>query len=185
MTDLVQGQVIELWPGRDGSALLAGLKEQPQIEVVSRDRWAPFAQAVAEALPQAMQVADRWHLLKNPREAVERFFQRRYGSIKETLQASTPAEPITTPSNQPREEDSSARLSPEPGSLPASLSPRNQAKQARRQRRIEGYQIGRAVLADGSVRQFDSDAAEVEWNRGWRPVLVSAVGDEVLVGIRL
>ncbi len=44
---------------------------------------------------------------------------------------------------------------------------------------------GGAVLADGSVRQFDIYAAEVEWNGGWRPVLVSAVGVEALVGICL
>jgi predicted aspartyl protease len=34
---------------------------------------------------------------------------------------------------------------------------------------------GGAVLADGSVRQFDIYAAEVAWDGGWRPVLVSAV----------
>ena len=44
---------------------------------------------------------------------------------------------------------------------------------------------GSAVLGDGSVRSFDVYAAEVEWDGNWRPVLVSAVGDEVLVGMRL
>jgi len=44
---------------------------------------------------------------------------------------------------------------------------------------------GGAVLADGSVRQFDIYAAEVAWRGGWRPVLVSGVGDEVLLGMRL
>jgi predicted aspartyl protease len=44
---------------------------------------------------------------------------------------------------------------------------------------------GGAVLADGSVRQFDIYAAEVEWNGGWRPVLVWATGNEALVGMRL
>jgi clan AA aspartic protease len=44
---------------------------------------------------------------------------------------------------------------------------------------------GGAVLADGTVRQFDIYAAEVEWDGNWRPVLASAVGDEVLVGMRL
>jgi predicted aspartyl protease len=44
---------------------------------------------------------------------------------------------------------------------------------------------GGEVLADGSVRHFDIYAAEVECNRGWRPVLVSAVGGEALVGMRL
>ena len=42
-----------------------------------------------------------------------------------------------------------------------------------------------AVLADGSLRQFDIYAAEVAWGGSWRPVLVSAVGDEVLLGMRL
>ena len=45
--------------------------------------------------------------------------------------------------------------------------------------------IGGALLADGSRRRFDVYAAEVAWNGGWRPVLVSAVGDEVLLGMRL
>ncbi len=44
---------------------------------------------------------------------------------------------------------------------------------------------GGAVLADGSIRQFDIYAAEVAWGGGWRPVLVSAVGNEVLLGMRL
>ncbi len=44
---------------------------------------------------------------------------------------------------------------------------------------------GSAMLADGSIRQFDIYAAEVAWGDAWRPVLVSAVGDEALLGMRL
>jgi clan AA aspartic protease len=44
---------------------------------------------------------------------------------------------------------------------------------------------GQAALADGSIRQFDIYAVEVAWDGGWRPVLVSAVGNEVLLGMRL
>jgi predicted aspartyl protease len=44
---------------------------------------------------------------------------------------------------------------------------------------------GRAVMADGSFRQFEIYAAEVEWDGAWRPVLVSAIGDVALVGMRL
>lgn len=42
-----------------------------------------------------------------------------------------------------------------------------------------------ATLGDGSVRHFDVHAAEVEWDGSWRPILVSGVGDEALVGMRL
>jgi clan AA aspartic protease len=44
---------------------------------------------------------------------------------------------------------------------------------------------GRAVLADGSVRPFDLFEAELDWCGAPKLVLVSAVGDEVLLGMRL
>ncbi len=44
---------------------------------------------------------------------------------------------------------------------------------------------GQARLADGSLRQFDIYSAEVSWDGTWRPVLVSVVGHETLLGMRL
>ncbi len=44
---------------------------------------------------------------------------------------------------------------------------------------------GGAVLADGSIGQFDIYAAEVAWDGGWRPLLVWAVSNEVLLGMLL
>lgn len=41
------------------------------------------------------------------------------------------------------------------------------------------------VLADGSIRQFDVYHADVEWDGAWRTVLVSALGNEPLLGMRL
>src|SRR5262249_49811130 len=63
------------------------LGEHPGVELVSRDRWSAYAQATAEAAPQAQQVADRWHLLKNLREAIERLFERQSTVIGAVLQA--------------------------------------------------------------------------------------------------
>ncbi|MFL5339017.1 MAG: clan AA aspartic protease [Gemmataceae bacterium] len=42
-----------------------------------------------------------------------------------------------------------------------------------------------AIMADGSVKQFDVFAAEVSWDGSWRPILVSALGSEVLLGMSL
>jgi predicted aspartyl protease len=50
---------------------------------------------------------------------------------------------------------------------------------------LVGQSGGSAVLGEGSVRSFDVYAAEVQWDGNWRPVLVSAIGAEVLVGMRL
>ena len=44
---------------------------------------------------------------------------------------------------------------------------------------------GRAVLADGSVRRFDTFAAEILWGGSWLGVVASAVGDESLLGMSL
>ncbi len=44
---------------------------------------------------------------------------------------------------------------------------------------------GTAVLADGSVRRYDTYAAEVEWGGTWRALLVSNIGDEPLLGMHL
>ena len=44
---------------------------------------------------------------------------------------------------------------------------------------------GGGVLADGSVRQFEIHSGEMEWHGVWRPVLVSAVGAEPLIGMGL
>jgi transposase len=163
LTDLERGGVIDLLPGRDGSALLAWLKDHPHIEVVSRDRWAPFAQAIAEALPQALQVADRWHLLKNLREAVERFFQRRCAPLKQTLQRSAAVQPSPTPSEQPPEEETVRIASSGSTALPAILSPRIQSKQAKRQHRIDRYQNVRQRHGQGqSIRD---SARELQMSR--------------------
>src|SRR5437868_4662869 len=47
------------------------------------------------------------------------------------------------------------------------------------------HSVSAAGLADGSVSQFGIYAAEVEWDGHWRPILVSAVGDQPLIGMQL
>jgi transposase len=76
LIDLERGTVIDLLPGRDGEALRAWLAANPQVEVVTRDRWPAYIQAATEAAPKAKQVADRFHLLMNVREAVEKILSR-------------------------------------------------------------------------------------------------------------
>lgn len=74
--DLERGTVIDLLPGRDGEALTAWLAANPQVEAITRDRWPAYIRAASAAAPQAKQVADRFHLLVNVREAVEKILAR-------------------------------------------------------------------------------------------------------------
>ncbi len=124
------------------------LEAHPGVELVSRDRSSAYSQAAAEAAPEAGQVADRWHLLKYVREAVERLLERHLLVITEAFKvaaadpgraadapgcddagAPTDVEPITA--TEP------ALPSPSPG---APAPPRLEAALARRQRRVDRFE---------------------------------------------
>ena len=67
--DLERRKTIALLPDREPATAQAWLAGQPQIGVVARDRGGGYALAAQKALPQAIQVADRWHLMENASHA--------------------------------------------------------------------------------------------------------------------
>ena len=98
VVDLERSDVVDLLPDRDPDTVKEWLNEHPGVELISRDRWSDYAKASAEAAPQAQQIADRWHLLKNLREAIERLFERHSTVIGEAIKAAeTPSEPVSNP----------------------------------------------------------------------------------------
>ena len=72
LCDLERGKVVDLLPDRSAESTAEWLRAHPGTEIVSRDRASLYAQAATTAAPQAVQVADRWHLLHNLTEAVHR-----------------------------------------------------------------------------------------------------------------
>lgn len=67
--DLERRKTIALLADREPATAKAWLVQQPQIGIVARDRGGGYAQAAAQALPHADQVADRWHLMENASHA--------------------------------------------------------------------------------------------------------------------
>jgi len=63
--DLEQSRPIDLLPDRSAHSVEAWLKQHPSVEVVSRDGSSEYAAAIRQGAPQARQVSDRWHLVKN------------------------------------------------------------------------------------------------------------------------
>ena len=61
---------VALLEGRDGESLKEWLKNNRHIRIVTRDRASALAAAIKEILPDAMQIADRFHLYKNLMDAV-------------------------------------------------------------------------------------------------------------------
>jgi transposase len=76
VVDLERREPIAVFEGREATAVADWLRAHPTIEIVARDRAGAYSEAVETALPAAQQVADRWHLLTNLRDNVERMLQR-------------------------------------------------------------------------------------------------------------
>ena len=76
LVDLERRRAVDLLADRQSSTLAKWLRFHPNVEFVSRDRAGAYAHGIREGAPQAVQVADRWHLLKNLSEALERFVDR-------------------------------------------------------------------------------------------------------------
>ncbi len=70
LVDLESRQPVDLLNSREADDVTAWLKQHPGVEIISRDRGHDYAKAASDGAPTAQQVADRWHLLKNLREAV-------------------------------------------------------------------------------------------------------------------
>jgi transposase len=62
---------IDVLPDRTADTLQAWLRKHPGIEIVCRDGSATYAEAIRRALPEAVQVADRWHVWHNLCEAAQ------------------------------------------------------------------------------------------------------------------
>src|SRR5712692_4720134 len=77
VVDLERGCPIDVLEDRLAETVADWFKAHPEVHVVARDRAEAYASGVRQGAPDAVQVADRWHLLKNLREAVEEEFSLR------------------------------------------------------------------------------------------------------------
>ncbi len=92
LVDLEKHRVVDLLPDRTAETLQEWLKAHPAgIEVVSRDRYQPYIDATRRGAPKALQVADRWHLMKNLTDTLERVLERERISLGEALKAKAEA----------------------------------------------------------------------------------------------
>ena len=127
LVDLETHQVIDLLADRSAESVRAWFEAHPGITIVSRDRGAEYIEGISQGAPQATQVADRWHLLHNLREALERLLEQHRSCLAAAAAIpqppSTPAEPL-------------ADLS----TTPAILTKAEQRRQTTRQKRLARYE---------------------------------------------
>ena len=129
LVDLVSGRPIELLPSRETNPVANWLKTHPEIMIVSRDRAGNYAEASREALPQAIQVADRWHLLKNLGDALALTYEPYRQRLSEIQVESEILDPTTA--RRQEEQTLLNQLAPAPTKTPRPASRTQLMEQAR------------------------------------------------------
>lgn len=87
--DLERHRVVKLLPDRDAGTVAAFLADNRSIQIVSRDRGGGYGEAAGHALPNALQVADRWHLMENASAAFLNAVRKSMRSIRAAIGATT------------------------------------------------------------------------------------------------
>lgn len=137
--DLEKHRPIELLPDRAADSVVVWLQAHPSVEIVSRDRGQEYIEGITRGAPQAVQVADRWHLLQNLKNALERVLEQN----RRCLYAAA---------NVP-EEQAEAPVTPEklppPSETESQLTQRQQRQQRTRQKRLERYEAVQQLHQQG------------------------------------
>ena len=103
LVDLDLQRVIDLLPDRTAGTLAAWLRGHPEVMVVTRDRAGAYAEGIRLGAPQALHTAqrapaDRFHLVKNVTDALERYLTRQHAALRRaTLTNASVAPSADTP----------------------------------------------------------------------------------------
>ncbi|MFE0460400.1 ISL3 family transposase [Kitasatospora sp. NPDC058965] len=100
LVNVETGRVVDVLPDRTSETFAAWLTAHPGAEIICRDRASAYTKAVKQAAPDALEVADRWHLLQNLSAAVEKTCHQHRSCLRKRLDdeaptaAEDPPEPV-------------------------------------------------------------------------------------------
>jgi len=138
LVDLDIHQPIALLADRKAETLAEWLQAHPGVEVLSRDRSKAYKSAMTEGAPAAVQVADRFHLVQNLSEMLEKAF----ASYRSELKAAEQSQHQATVAEAPEEIVLAI-------AKPTAIEQSQQRIRQNQQRKIEQQKAIKALRADG------------------------------------
>jgi len=143
LVDLERNTVVDLLPDRQAASLAQWLRHHPGVEIVARDRAGAYADGIRQGAPDAVQVSDRWHLLRNLGDAVRAAVERQHTDIRRITR------PIAA------ETAVSVAEMPSPASAPVQATAAEQRRQASYARRHARYEeAARLKTAGMSIKRI-------------------------------
>ena len=151
LVDLERHRPIDLLPDRESETLEKWLKAHQGIEIISRDRAGAYAEGSRNGAPEALQVADRFHILCNLTQALQRLLERLAGTLRRS-QLPDAVPPSSSPSTGASTEsiESPTTIST---SDPVKLNRHQQQSQQRRERRKARFEAVRDAHQRGLTQR--------------------------------
>jgi transposase len=125
LVDLERRQPVALLPDRTAETMAQWLRAHPGVEVIARDRSSAYADGARQGAPAATQVADRFHLLQNLREALDQVFST-YSQALDAVNVLVHQQPVPLP-------DGALAVPVPPQDIPLPAQQRAAERQGRRQ----------------------------------------------------
>ncbi|WP_406410361.1 ISL3 family transposase [Streptomyces sp. NBC_01614] len=140
LVDIEASRIVDVIPGRDSETLRAWLAAHPGAEIVCRDRANAYSKAIRQAAPDALEVADRFHLLHNLTDVLEKIGHQHRACLR-------------------KHAEQQARLAAPPEQLPLFSYPKTALLERVRQRHYDIHQL----LEQGLTRAGIARRLDLHW----------------------